>query len=112
MKPIFITVGNELPLMIIPDSQAHLDGHTILTYTYNIYKNVKSGDTAAIKNKESFLHLEKNKDPNYMGYFTFEQANKQFSYIPAGDDMLTGDEVDEIIELINHYRDTPKLWSI
>ncbi len=111
MKPIHIVVGNELPLLIIPDSQAHLDGHTILTYTYNIYKN--TGDTATnIRSKETFLHLERNKDPNYMGYVTFEQPGSQFTYSPVGHDKLTTDELEEVVELIGHYRDTKRLWRI
>jgi len=108
MKPILITVGNELPLVIIPDSQAHLDGHTILTYTYSIYKN--TGFSKRIKSKENYLH-EDNTDPDYMGYITFEQPGRLFNYT-EGNDRLTSDEVEEVIELINHYRDTPNLWSI
>lgn len=39
MQPIYLHVDNKLPLMIIPDSVAHIDGHPALTYTYVIYKN-------------------------------------------------------------------------
>ena len=39
MKPIFITVGSALPLMILPDTEAHLDGHPVITYTYSLYRN-------------------------------------------------------------------------
>jgi len=55
-------VGNELPLMIIPDSQAYLDGHTVLTYTYSIYKNIQSAPNDTFQ-QESELHLEKHKNP-------------------------------------------------
>ena len=111
MKPIYITVGNELPLMIIPDSQAHLDGHTILTYTYSIYKYIQSVPNDIFQ-LESELHLEKHKNINYMGYITFENPGHLFSYSDDGNSSLTRDEVEEVIELITHYRETPKLWSI
>jgi len=74
MKPIYITVGNELPLMIIPDSRAHLDGHTILTYTYSIYKNSKTASNNLVQ-QESELRLEKHKNINYMGYIIFENPS-------------------------------------
>jgi len=112
MKPIYITVGNELPLMIIPDSQAHLDGHTILTYTYNLYKVADEVTNDDIDRKDSFLHIEKNLDPDYLGYITFEQPGHAFTYTPGGYHRLNRDEVEEVIELINYYRDTPRLWTI
>jgi len=111
MKPIYITVGNELPLMIIPDSRAHLDGHTILTYTYSIYKNSKTASNNLVQ-QESELRLEKHKNINYMGYITFENPSHLFTYSDDGNSSLTRDEVEEVIELITHYRETPKLWSI
>jgi len=40
------------------------------------------------------------------------QAGHVFIYTDDGNDRLTSDEVEEVIELISHYRDTPKLWSI
>ncbi|MET3980658.1 hypothetical protein ABIB39_003261 [Mucilaginibacter sp. UYP27] len=30
--------------MIIPDSQAHFDGHDILNYTYSIYNDLRNGE--------------------------------------------------------------------
>jgi len=97
--------------MVIPDSQAHLDGHTILTYTYSIFKNTTGGDDEFLE-KESVLHIEKKHDPDYLGYITFEQPGKLFTYTADGSEDLASDEVEEIIELISHYRDTPKLWSL
>jgi len=37
IKPIYLTVG-EYRLLTIPDTQAHLDGHTVVTHTYQIYR--------------------------------------------------------------------------
>jgi len=109
MKPIYITVGNNLPLMIIPDSQAHLDGHTIITYTYSVYNDSQRG-TNDIYQQETELHLEKHGNPNYMGYITFDAPDRVFTYTDDGHKPLTRDEVEEVIEKITYYRETPKLW--
>ncbi|MDB5109516.1 MAG: hypothetical protein JWR67_630, partial [Mucilaginibacter sp.] len=37
MTPIFLTVGNNLPVMIIPNTKVHFDGHAVLTHTYSIF---------------------------------------------------------------------------
>lgn len=111
MQPIFIKVGADLPLMIIPDSEAHVDGHPVLTYTYSIYKD-KNNNKSGLVSKENNLHLQKNDNPDYMGYITFEQPGKLFTYTADGHSELNSDEIEEIIELISHYRDTPSMWSI
>ena len=111
MNPIYFKIGKYLSLMVIPDSQAHQNGHTILTYTYSIYKNA-TGRSDEYSQKESTLHIEKKNDPNYLGFITFEQPGKLFTYTADGAADLTSDQVEEIIEVISHYRDTPKMWSI
>ena len=47
MKPIFFTVDNSLPLKIIPDTQAHLDGHTVIAYNYNVFFDSTKNDPSA-----------------------------------------------------------------
>lgn len=110
MKPIYLTVRHDLPLMIIPDSQAHADGHPVLTYTYSIFRD-KADPFEAIA-KENKLHLSKNDDPDYFGFITFEQPGKLFSYTANGPNFLTRDEIQLLIEEINDYRDTPKRWML
>jgi hypothetical protein len=110
MQPIFFTVGADLPVMIIPDSQAHVNGHPVLTYTYSVYKNSKKLNR--LSDIKSNLHLAKNTNPDYMGYITFEQPGKLFTYTADGQQGLTSDEVHEIIEMISHYRDTPGMWTL
>jgi len=44
MKTLFIKLDAGLPLMVVPDTTAHLDGHTILTYTYSIFRNIGAGN--------------------------------------------------------------------
>lgn len=112
MKPIFITVAPKQQLMVIPDSDAHADGHPVLTYTYSVYRDQQNGDPTQLVAKETNLHLAKNEDPDYMGFITFEQPGRLFTYTADGSIELTSDEVEEIIEQITEYRDKPKLWQI
>lgn len=111
MQPLFFKVGADLPVMIVPDSQAHVDGHPVLTYTYSIFK-VKHIDHQELVKIESNLHLTKNTNPDYMGYITFEQPGKLFTYTTDGQQELSSDEVQEIIETITHYRESPALWNV
>ena len=78
MKPIFITVAAKLPLMIIPDSQTHMDGHPVLTYTYSIYRDKYDGHLRPSIDTEALLSPEKKKDPDYMGYIT---SSSQENYL-------------------------------
>ncbi len=113
MKPLFITIGTKLPLMVIPDSQAHLDGHAVLTYTYSIYRNIEVENSKDIvSQKEAQLHLEQKDDLNYLGIIAFEVPDKLFTYTAGENERLDSDQVQEIIGLITEYRDTPSMWSI
>jgi hypothetical protein len=111
MSPLFFTLGNRLDLMIIPDTEAHLDGHTILTHTYSIFKDVANGNPNQSKNKENFLHLDRIKDPDYLGYITFEKPGHLFSYTHNGVHQLNRDEVEELIEHLTNIRDNPSTWK-
>lgn len=110
MTPIFFTVGNEKPVKIIPNIQAQVNGHPVLTYTYNIYNDGGLDDKAKLRTQESELLLEHKLDPSYLGYITFEDPGKIFTYTADGNDVLSAAEVEEIIENISHYRDHPGLW--
>jgi hypothetical protein len=111
MTPLFFTLGNRLHLMIIPDTEAHLDGHTIITHTYSIFKDVAGGNPIQSKSKENFLHLDRINDPDYYGYITFEKPGKLFNYTHNGERNLSGDEVEEVIEQLSHIRDNPSSWK-
>ena len=111
MKPIYFSIVKNFPIMVIPDSQAHQNGHTVLTYTYSIFKN-PTGQENEFLRKESTLHTDRKNDGNYMGYITFEQPGKLFTYSADGSEDLASEDVEEIIEVISHYRDTPKMWSL
>jgi hypothetical protein len=111
MTPMFFTIGNNRTVKVIPNIQARVNGHPILTYTYNIYRS-NSFDDIEEQRQESELLLEKKTDPNYLGYITFEEPGKIFTYIADGFGELTINEVEEIIEFISHYRDHPGMWDL
>ncbi|GGH16177.1 hypothetical protein [Mucilaginibacter phyllosphaerae] len=111
MTPIFFTVGNDRAIKVIPNTQAEVNGHPVLTYTYNIYNNGELNEEQEHR-QESELLLETKTDPTYLGFITFEDPGKLFTYTADGYEELTSHEVEEIIENISHYRDQPGLWSI
>lgn len=111
MKPFVITIAKNLTLVIIPDSDAHADGHPVLTYTYSIYRRNNS-TLGKLNQADKLLQVNKKNNPNYLGYIAFEQPGKVFSYVADGENELSPDEVLEVIEEINHFRDTPQLWTI
>jgi hypothetical protein len=111
MTPIFFTIGNKRPIKIIPNTQARVDGHPVLTYTYNIYRNNNLNNEAASNKQESELLLEEKHDRNYLGYITFEDPGKIFTYTADGNERLSAGEIEEIIENISHYRDHPGMWQ-
>lgn len=112
MKPIFFTVGESLKVMIIPNTVAHLDGHEIITRTYNVYRNKGVEDAGSIDKKESELLLTEKSSPDYMGLITFESPGKLFTYSADGGQPLTRANVQQVIDNITHYRNDPGLWEI
>ena len=64
MSPIFFTVDRSLPLMVIPNVKSHLDGHSVLTYTYDVFFNDAENDPTRVVNNEMVLK-DKLDDPNY-----------------------------------------------
>jgi hypothetical protein len=112
MQPLYFTVFSGLRLMVIPDTQAHLDGHTIITHTYSIFKNIDAGNPLLFRSKESTLHLEHINDPNYYGFITFELPGTLFTYTADGQQELEPAEVTELIEHLSDIRDNPPLWNI
>jgi hypothetical protein len=110
MSAIFFSVGTSLPVMVIPDTRAQADGHAVITYTYSVYRDTSDGNPALEESKEGELHLSKHTDPNYMGFITFEDPGKLFTYTADGKEDLDSDQVEEIIEQISHYRDNPTMW--
>jgi hypothetical protein len=110
MSAIFFSIDSDMPVMVVPDTQAHADGHAVITYTYSVYKDTSNGSPELESSKQSELHLQKHTDPNYMGYITFEDPGRLFTYTADGKEQLNSDQVEQIIEQISHYRDNPGTW--
>ncbi|MDB5130253.1 MAG: hypothetical protein JWR02_2 [Mucilaginibacter sp.] len=112
MQPIYLKADENLPLMIIPESDAHMDGHPVLTYSYCIFKDHSTDGNHYSLDKDQLLSPERKKDPNYLGTITFEQPGKLFNYTADGEHSLGSDEIHHIIEEITHYRENPGLWTL
>ena len=111
MKTLYFTLENNLKVMVIPDTLAHLDGHTIITHTYSVFKDNGSGNPLLARSKDSTLHLEQITDPDYFGFITFEKPGSLFSYTADGQQELTSEEATELIEHLSDVRDNPALWT-
>jgi hypothetical protein len=111
MKALYFKLENSMKFMVIPDTQAHLNGHTIITHTYSIFRDTGADNPLLARSKESTLHLEQIKDPEYFGFITFELPGSMFSYTADGQQELETDEVEELIEHLSHVRDNPSLWN-
>jgi hypothetical protein len=111
MRTLYFTLENSLKIMVIPDTQAHLNGHTIITHTYSIFKDNGAGNPLLARTKESTLHLEVIKDPDYFGFITFEKPGAIFLYTADGQQELSSNEVTELIEHLSNIRDNPSLWN-
>lgn len=109
MKILHFKTENKIPLLIIPDTIAHANGHPVISFSYSIYYENEL-DNISIESRENDLHLSKHNDPNYAGYITFELPDKLFSYTPYGKSPLNKEEVEELIEYISHVRSNPTLW--
>ncbi|NCD68328.1 hypothetical protein [Mucilaginibacter agri] len=110
MATLCVTLKSNLRLLIIPDTEAHLDGHTIITHTYSVFNNIDTGNPLLIRSKESTPHLENSKDPDYYGFITFEKPGLLFPYTADVNLELNLEEVTELIEYLNNVRDNPSLW--
>ena len=97
--------------MILPDTQAHLNGHAVITYTYNLFLDDSEENAALMENRQSKLHLESIDDPNYFGLITFELPDKLFNYTSGIVNKLSGAEIEQVIEFLTDIRNNPNLWT-
>lgn len=97
--------------MAIPDTEAHFNGHPVISYTYSLFVDEAKSNPSQALAKESTLHLEKINDPNYLGFIAFETPANVFSYT-SGQQALTPEQIDEIIEHLTLIRDNPALWKL
>lgn len=109
MKPIYFELDDHLPLLIVPESEAHVDGHPVLTYSYAIFKRQEG---QFFIDTDSLLAPDKKSDPNYLGRLIFDFPGKLFTYEAAENRGLSDDEVTELIEQLSHYRENPAMWRV
>jgi hypothetical protein len=100
MVPLFFSLGNRLELMVIPDSDIHANGQTILTNTYSIFLDTARRDPRQSESKEATLHLQRVKDPDYYGYLSRKGPGRLFTYMADGKKELSPDELEQLIEQI------------
>jgi hypothetical protein len=62
MQPIYFEVDHNLPLMVVPESDAHMDGHPVLTYNYAIFNDPDQGGDHFTP-QDSLLTPEKKQTP-------------------------------------------------
>lgn len=111
MTPLFFKLTRGPSLMVVPDTEAHLDGHTIITYTYSIFADKDDNDPRQAIAKEKSLHLARHNDPDYFGYISFEQSGRMFTYIADGAIELENGQVEEVIQNLTRIRENPALWQ-
>ena len=101
----------DLPLVIIPDTQAHLDGHPVITRTYSLFLDLSTNNPLVMERRKSELHLDRINDADYYGLITFELPDKLFSYTSGPVNELNTDQVEQVIEFLSHYRSHSGLWE-
>jgi len=86
--------------MIIQDENSNAKHTTILIDTYNIYKDLAMADPRQGISKNNNSHLERIRDPDYLGYLTVQKSTSTFSYTGDGKTDLSHDELEQLIEHI------------
>lgn len=112
MKPIFYTLSSNRPIMIIPDSQVHHNGHEVITYSYSIFIDKQNEEPLQKPIQKNSLHLANSDDPDYLGYIAFEQPGRVYNYVSNGNKRLSTFEIQQTVEFLNHFRESPLLWNI
>jgi len=87
--------------MVIQDENIHEKDTAILIDTYNIYKDQAMADPRQSFSKDKTTHLDRLRDPDYLGYLTVQKATSTFAYTGDGKTDLSHDEVEQLIEQIN-----------
>jgi len=111
MSPIFFTVDHNMPLMIVPNVEVHLNGHTVLTYTYDVFLN-KNEQNALQGNTLNDVIKDKANNAGYLGFITFERKDNNYKYSGDGAVQLSRAIIEEIIEKIKLYRQNPGSWPL
>jgi len=108
MNPIVVTIDNNLKLLVVPESEIHLNGHAILTYSYNIYL-ISRNATDEKCNSSNQIEFEIPRNTSYLGVI-MSASPGVYTYDATGPLELSKNEVNKLIEHIDNYRNTPSLW--
>jgi hypothetical protein len=84
MTPFYCTITGGMTVMVIPDTQAHVDGHPVLTYSYTLYRSMPSRpveETAAV---DKLLAPDKIKHKDYLGTIFLISLIRLFLIQPTG----------------------------
>ena len=74
MTPIYFTIDDHLPIMAIPNVKVHSDGHTVLTYSYNIFYDRSHEDPELVTANRNIIQ-DKLNNPDYCSCLAFERHN-------------------------------------
>jgi len=110
MTPFFCKLDSQITVMVIPDSQAHVDGHPVLTYSYTLYRSEAGHSYVELSSADQLLAPDKIKHKDYLGTIYFDQPYKSFSYTADGINQLDVEDVEQVIRMITEYRMNQKLW--
>lgn len=109
MKSIYIMVDS-LPLKVVPEVKAAMDGHPILTYKYFLFRDIEA--TESVSDIIRLRNQQISEDNgNYFGFITFDQPGRMFTYTSNQSHELGTTAVEQVIEQITYYREHPELWK-
>jgi len=74
--------------MVIPDTQAYLDGHTTITLTYSVFRDSGAGNPLVARSKESTQHLEDITGPPIIAGLSLLRSPAQCSAIQRTDSKI------------------------
>jgi hypothetical protein len=104
----YFNIDSNFALKVIPETKVIMDGHPILTQSYDLYRDVKADDAGPIFWGDD--DRQKQLNPNYLGAIVFEVPGRVFNYVADGQQSLSRDQIEQAVEQISHYRDNPDLW--
>ena len=99
-----------MPYRILPETQVNPGSCSVLSYVYHIY----SGAVEGIENDDEGTgrpYRNALSHHNYMGQVTIEEPGNIFVYTTNGRTEMPAAEINELIEVICHYRENHYLES-
>jgi hypothetical protein len=60
MSVFYFKIDHKLPIMVVPETTAHLDGHPVLTLEYSLYRDTTLDDPTILINDGGNLKKKSN----------------------------------------------------